>query len=233
VGYRRIGLAKRAVLLAGVASLAIAGTASAQVYYPNTGAVGALYTSYTLDGIAGFQMLSPLTPQAGYFIAHPAQLNPSFSSDFLGFGTAKGIGVDNCPTYTGSGWQVYVDGNVYGTYFCSALEYIAGNAQSQSIIMQRHSGSCPYDTGPGWDVKWQGAILTCITESFSYDDNLSAGAENGGSYPNQPLAITWVQMQYRRAGYSYAYWPGHTNSTDSPYQILTYRGRADSYKITP
>ena len=142
-------------------------------YPPNTGAVG-IYGAVgsTFDGLAGYQMLTPLTPHSGYFIAHPGQVNPSFSSfgDFIGLGSAKGVGVDLCSDYYGSGWQVYADGSVYGVYFCNELQYVAGNAQSQSFIIQRHPGSCPHETGPGWDVLWQRVVLECISESFSWAD---------------------------------------------------------------
>ncbi|MGZ3588964.1 MAG: hypothetical protein ACXVAE_07850 [Candidatus Limnocylindrales bacterium] len=230
-------LIRVAFAVAVAALFATANGTFAGVYRSNTGAV-AYYTvgGATWDGLAGFQMLTALTPHTGYSIAHPGQLDPSFTDDFLGFGTYKGAGTQggfvNCPAYYGSGWDVYVDGVVYGAYSCIEIETIAGNAQSQSFIAQRHSGSCTNETGPGWDLLWQGAIVDCESLSFSYTDFVSAGAENVGNYPSQPLAISYVQMQYRPAGSHYFYWPSYVKATDPPYTITGF-GTRTSFRIAP
>ena len=192
------------------------------------GAPGSVYV-----GLAGFQMLTQLVAQPGHFIAHPGQLNPSFSSDFIGLGTAKGEGVMNCPDQWGPSWQAYVDGLVYGTYFCEDLQYIHGDAQSQSFIIQRRYGACyPGEEGVAWDIKWQGVTQTCVSESFSSTDFVSAGAENGNNQPNQRLAISYVQMQYQVTESPYAYWGTYQAFTDAPYTITPF-GTRTSYRIEP
>jgi hypothetical protein len=209
----------------------------AGVYGLNTGAAAEYAVAgATWDGLAGFQMLTPLTPHTGYSIAHPGQLDPSFTRDFMGFGTYKGAatqgGTINCPDYYGSGWNVYVDGKLYGVYFCIEIQNIAGNAQSQSFIIRRHSGSCTGETGPGWDILWQLTNIGCESMSFSFTDAVSAGAENVKAYPSQPLAISYVQAQYRPAGSAFAYWPSYQPFTDAPYTITAF-GTRTSFKITP
>lgn len=211
-----------------------AGPAYAFTYDTNQGAAG-LYggPGRIMDGLAGFQMLTQLVAQPGHFIAHPGQILPSFSTDFIGFGTAKGLGVANCPDQWGPSWQVYVDGTVYGTYFCEDLQYISGGAQSQSFIVQRHAGQCsPSEPGPGWDVKWQGVTRSCISQSFSSTDFIGAGAENGNNQPNQAIRIDYVQMQYRNVGTTYGYWGSYTRLFDAPYTITPF-GTRTSYSIAP
>jgi hypothetical protein len=238
---RRYRIINTATLGALALTLALTGPVSAGVYGQNTGAIGQYQViGSAWDGLAGFQMLKPLTPQPGHGIAHPAQLNPLFDlGEFLGFGTHKGQGTvggtTNCPTYTGSGWNVYVDGEVYGLYFCLVLGNVPGNAQSQSFIIRRHAGACtPYLTDPGWDVLWQGVTLACVSLSFGWTDRVSAGAENMVPYPGQAIGVTYVQLQYRPTGGGpFLYWPWHYSNADPGYSIAPYRGRSDSYTISP
>lgn len=233
---RRRGVIATATMIALAALITVNGVALAGVYKSNTGALGA-YGGGPMDGLAGFQMLTPLTPAPGYAIAHPAELNPSSTHDLLGFGTVKGQGTTggypDCPTYTGSGWNVYVDGFFSGLYFCYVLKNIPGNAQSQSFIVKRATPFCPGQYVTGWNLYWQGVLLSCVSETFSSTDVVTAGAENGGARSGQALAVTYVQNQYRNVGSSFNYWSYRYDEYDSGYSVSTYGGRIDSYRITP
>lgn len=210
----------RLIALAAALLLLLPPVADAYTYRQNRGALGAYQaTGQVFNGLAGFQMLTQITAHNGYAVVHPGQFNPSFAGgDFYGFGTANGAGVDNCPDYYGTQWQVYIDGQAFGLYFCSALEYIAGNAQSQSFIIEL-GAACPHETGAGMHFLWQQVDLTCEYNSFTTTDQVSAGAENVLNYPNQALRIEYVQLQYRIPGSAFAYWPTFYATFDTPYTI--------------
>ncbi len=223
----------RAVGLAMLTAAVLAVPADAGVYGSNTGA----FTndgSYglTIDGLATFQMLHQLTVPSGVTIAHPGQVNfqTAAGGDFLGLGTYKGQGPGQDPTCSsnyGTGWTVYADGRVLGVYFCQPFQVLSGNAQSQSLIIQRAagSGSCPGDPGPpGWIVEWQLVELECFSNlRFSSTQWVSAGAENVGGTTGMAIGLSYVQLQFRQSGHTYEYWPSRYVQSDPGYTI-TYTG---------
>lgn len=54
-------------------------------------------------------------------IVHPMQVDGWGSSDFIGWGTVKGVGVPgtSCGDNFTNNWDVYVDGYSFGVYFCN------------------------------------------------------------------------------------------------------------------
>jgi len=64
--------------------------------------------------VTRFESASVATGDA---IVHPMQIAFGGSTDFTGWGTAKGVGVAGCPD-DHNGWNVHVDGDSFGDYFC-------------------------------------------------------------------------------------------------------------------
>lgn len=116
---RSVRLIARGTLPLGAAALALLLTAQTALacYGSNEGASG--YENGALDrGIKGeVDLVSAQPINQSSAIVHPMQIVYSEMS-FVGWGTAKGVGIDQCPDYFGTKWQVYFDGSNLGDYFC-------------------------------------------------------------------------------------------------------------------
>jgi len=118
---------------------------AAYVYQYNKGALADAPTGYAYNGLAGVQDLTSLSPHQGYYIAHPFQMEDTSTLDFVAIGTTKGKGATGtrCGDYYGANWEVYVDYQNYGLYYCTYLEQIGGEALSQHATIQSESGRVP------------------------------------------------------------------------------------------
>jgi hypothetical protein len=173
--------------------------------------------SGSTKGLKGQEDLVSATVQSGRAIVHPAQVTSASSADFLGWGTAKGVGVDDCPDYYGSGWQVYNDGVNFGVYFCyQPFATLAATAQNQTFELRY--GTCPWDQYQ-WAFYWNGTFHTCRSVDFTASPYVSAGSESIGTTADQNLDVHWETMKYLNASYSWVNWGAGTNCANAPYRV--------------
>src|SRR6187455_33093 len=97
--------------LGAVLALVVAQTALATCFgLGHEGAYGAEPASSLRRGIKGEMDLYSAQPNnTSAAIIHPTQIVHD-ADNFVGWGTAKGIGVDNSDDYFGTRWQIYFDG---------------------------------------------------------------------------------------------------------------------------
>ena len=127
-------------------------------------------------------------------IVHPVQLDGFQGEDFLGVGTAKGVGVDNCPDYYGVNWQAYIDGSFHGDYFCNQpYGSFAGDAKDIRVTIQ-------YMNCNGlnrWGIYVEGDLKLCKTIDAT-SGMASAGPESiSGTGTLQDLTVGLHNLQYR------------------------------------
>jgi len=85
----------------------------------NEGANVTYTGSSVAKGVLGDVDLYAAFASAGRAIVHPMQVGGGVSDDFVGWGTARGVGVDACPdNYDQDAWQVYADGTQNLQYRC-------------------------------------------------------------------------------------------------------------------
>jgi len=223
VSPMNLGIRARSLrgLAAGVVAAAIvAGTVSGTCFDPNhEGALRAYDPSGSTTGVKGREDLVSATVQAGRGIAHPLQVYSPTTYDWFGWGTAKGVGVDDCPDYYGSGWQVYVDGVAFDLYFCdSPYATLAGNAQDQTF--QVHYSTCPFfPYTVQWTFRWAGVYKTCRANSFTSAAFYLAGSESIGTLADQNLDVHWETMKYLNSSYAWVNWGAGLNCFDPPYRV--------------
>lgn len=170
------------------------------------------------------------TPPTGRAFAMPNQVWTDYVPSFVAIGTAKGAGVDNCPSAYGGSWEVYTDGvRPSGTYFCNtdgpANEYGAGNRSNFAI---RHV-AC------GWQLGYGGSARRCVTAS-GYPSNgvrMSAGIEEVNSVAaDYNIDAKYYGLEYSTNGGSSwhdmipttASDPGYTATSPNNRRVFAYHG---------
>jgi hypothetical protein len=196
-----------------IAAILVAGTVLALCFGPNEGAYRRYDPSGSTTGLKGQEDLVSATVQTGRTIVHPAQVRSASTSDFLGWGTAKGVGVDECPDYYGSGWQVYLDGVAFGVYFCyQPYATLSATAQNQTFQIQQHT--CPfYPYTNKWVLYWAGTVKTCVSTNFTATPDVVAGSESIGTTADQNLDVHWESMKYLNSSYVWTNWGAGSNCT--------------------
>jgi len=199
------------MLLAGV--LAAAGPAMA-CYGSNEGAYRSddiFQTKGSRAQLDHFQRFADI----GHGIAHPVQIDGFQTADFLGAGTAKGVGVDDCPDYYGTEWQGYADGSVGGIYFCNQpYSSFGGNVDDVRITIQ-YMSSC--NGLSRWGIYIDGDLKLCKTigatsgMSTAGSESLSLGTE-----VLQDLTIAIHDLQYRTSTGTWNDWAGGITSCEDP-----------------
>ena len=186
----------------------------------NEGAWRAYVLSANGKGLQGREDLVSASPASGRAIVHPAQVSSSTTGDFVGWGTAKGEGVANCPDYFGSGWQVYKDGYAFNVYFCNQpFATLAAAAQDQTFKMEW--GTCPFSPYTAqWVLYWNGVAKTCQANSFSSTPAVVAGGESIGTTNIQTIDVHWQSMQYKSSSLVWTNWGTGSNCADPGYQVV-------------
>jgi hypothetical protein len=90
------------------------------------------------SGVKSEQDFESATVPTGQAIVHPMQVVMA-NGDFLGWGTARGLGVSgtDCPDDYSAHWKVYIDGYKFGAYFCiQDFGEIAGTANDQLFTLR-------------------------------------------------------------------------------------------------
>jgi hypothetical protein len=202
------------VLLALVANLVLSSTGLALVYDPNDGAARAYTGTGVASGSYALVDLQTAAVQTGDTIVHPMQLNSNSSEDFIGWGTAKGAGVADCPDDYSSGWKVYVDGTSFGTYFCrQAYGSLSSNAQNQALKFLR--GTC---SGTSKWVFYVNAVQKTCQVINGSSGSISDGSENI-SDSTQNLGIRYHGLQVKFASGWVSWNNNHVDVADPGYAI--------------
>lgn len=205
-------------LTAGAAATAlVAGTLLALCFGSNEGAYRLYDPSGSTKGLKGQEDLVSATVASGRTIAHPAQVVSATTADFLGWGTEKGNGPDDCADYYGSGWQVYNDGVAFGVYFCYApVATLPATAQNQTFEIRY--GTCPWDQYQ-WAFYWGGTFRTCHETDFTASPDVAAGSESVGTTADHNIDVHWETMKYLNSSYTWTNWGAGTNCANAPYRV--------------
>lgn len=137
--------------------------------------VGAWWSQETssYSGVRSEQDFESATVPTGTAIVHPMQVAMD-NGDFLGWGTARGVGVDNCADDYTAHWKVYIDGYKFGDYFCiQDFGEIAGTATNQLFTLRY--GDC--NGTNKYRAFLNGVRLSCQAINGSVADHLAAGSE--------------------------------------------------------
>lgn len=202
-----------------VAMLLVTATTAlgAPCYGGNNGAARTLSTEPEAKGL---QTVADLVPGMPFnptvdAIVHPAQIGFP-SGDFLGWGTAIGAGTGDCPTYTGTRWQVYVDGYAFGAYFCRQ-SYGSEPASAPNQDIEFKHTVC---NGPTrWAFYWNSTQKTCQLVD-GVRGMTSVGGESIG-YDPQHIDIHYKQLKYRVLGGTWTPWHvGQTTCVSAGYKLV-------------
>jgi hypothetical protein len=164
-------------------------------------------------------------------IVHPTQVLMTGTSDFVGWGTYKGAGttggITNCPTYTGTRWQVYVDGRTFGLYFCRAEYGSEPDVAANQLFETRHT-TCPTNGFTNWVFFWNSGFKTCQAVNGTRGTPV-VGSESIGFDP-QEIDIHYELLQYRVLGSTWIYWttvPAQDRCVSAGYTLTTSNGTTD------
>jgi hypothetical protein len=194
---------------------------AAACYAPNEGA-GILYNglNFATGGSTEVDLWLAAGPASGRAIIHPFQLlsNVAGSDDFVGWGTARGVGtsggITDCPDDYSSGWHVYADGIQDGSYWCrqggyGTLPNIAANQQFKF----RYT-TCPSTGLTRWVMYLNGTQKTCAWVD-SGSGVLAAGGESIGTTATQDIDVDFEALHYHMGGVWYLWGPS-TDTTCGP-----------------
>lgn len=159
---------------------------------------------------------------------HPAQVLFS-DGDFIGLGTANGVGVDNCPNhYDGDSWQVYVDGDWNGVYHCEDLGVTEPAGATPSFVMEPDFSQC--GSSLKWSMIWRSNLEYCVNVGSSSAKILSWGGEQVTQ--TSPLNIDVEHRSIRRSlsgesswVYIEPFFSSYAECFDSVYEV-DYLGRS-------
>lgn len=140
-------------------------------------------------------------------IVHPTQIVMD-SGDFIGWGTATGAGVDNCPNVNSNRWSLYIDGMTFGTYFCRQGAYGSTSATAQDQRFEIIHTSCSGLTR--WRVSWNGTQKDCQLVNGA-GGTPDVGGESIAHDP-QRIDIGYQRTQYRILGGTWTNWPAGADS---------------------
>lgn len=188
-------------------------------YYPHAGAWRDQENSDPYSGVLAKVDLFAASPaNNSSTIVHPLQVAVA-SGDFVGLGTAIGKGVDQCPDYFGSNWQVYVDGQSFGVYFCrQPFGSLASTAKGHIFFMQYIT--CPFDTTKTlWVAYFDGYAKLCVGTNGSSAIGVGGGGESIYNH-SQKIDVRYYGDEYRK-GTSWYLWGSGASCADSAFSIQT------------
>ncbi|MGI8658164.1 MAG: hypothetical protein ACR2K4_05250 [Candidatus Limnocylindria bacterium] len=184
----------------------------------NEGAFGAEPPGSMRRGIKGEMDHYSAQPNgSSTTIVHPTQIVYN-SNNFVGWGTAKGDGVDNCASYFGTRWQIYFDGRNAGDYFCEQhYGDVSDTAQNQFFRIEWTT--CPGDGNLKFVVYWNSAWKSCKIIGAS-SGRPSAGSESIGTTSTQDLQIGYAAIRAKPITAGWQYFSSlSTCETDYPYVV--------------
>jgi hypothetical protein len=219
-----------ALAIGALFAVLVAGTVQAGCYGGNLGGWRADSHTSTSKGIRAVLDHRSATPlNSNTAIVHPTQIDGYGSAtDFLGWGTVKGVGVPgtSCDDNFTSSWDVYVDGVTFGVYFCNQTWGSVSNTAQNVRLTIQHMPSC--NGGPRWGMYWDGQLQLCKTIDATAGQG-SAGAESIGTTATQDLEIEYEGLQYRRASdLAWVNWAPTSSCTNSGY-VLTIIGPTEHW----
>jgi len=219
--------------LGAVLALVVAQTALATCFgLGHEGAYGAEPASSLRRGIKGEMDLYSAQPNnTSAAIIHPTQIVHD-ADNFVGWGTAKGIGVDNSDDYFGTRWQIYFDGAQLGDYFCEQhYGDVADTAQNQFFRIEWTT--CPGDGQSKFVVYWNSAWKSCKTIGVSNGRPL-AGAESIGTTLTQDLQVGFAAVRAKPITAGWQYFTSLvTCETDYPYVVDNVGVAAWTVNVSP
>jgi hypothetical protein len=184
-------------------------------YGPNEGAAGS-ENEYRL-GIKGEVDLYAAQPSTGRAIVHPMQVVYN-ADNFVGWGTAIGVGIDNCPDYYGTNWQIYFDGANLGDYFCQQ-PYGSMSSTAQNQFFRIEWTTCPGDGQLKFVVYWNSAYKSCKTIGATFG-RPSAGSESVGTTLTQTLDVQYSAIRAKSSAGTWGYFSSlHQCELDPPYEV--------------
>jgi hypothetical protein len=208
-----------ALALALSAQLIATDIVRAGCYGSNEGAFRTYTGHLYARGVRSTVDLYAATPLSGQSaIVHPLQLASSSSADFLGWGTAKGVGTTggstNCPDDF-SGWNVYVDGMAFGVYFCEqTYGALADTAQNQVFtIVHESSAGC----AGAFDMYLNGVSKTCRVIDGT-NGQVSAGAESIGTTETQLIDVHYESKNYNNPSTGWQPWGAQAGCANAGYR---------------
>jgi len=141
------------------------------------------------------------------------QMDMVGSTDFIGWGTAKGVGVDDCPDDF-TGWNIYIDGirNNGLTYFCRQ-NFGQLSMGAFGDVFSFAYGNC--DGEVRWRAKVNSEQLTCQAVDGISGDH-SAGSESIGTTATQDLRMDYQDVEYKTTTTDWASWSGQWFECDDP-----------------
>ncbi len=159
----------------------------------------------TFDGYRGNQGIrtNPITTP-GVAYVHPNQVDfADGPSDFLAVGTYKGEGTsggspDCVDDYDGR-WTVYVDGILFGDYFCVSQPsdvLDAGDNPSFSIVY----GFCPLALENRWLLSFNGVLWECYEGINPYVRRVVSGLETTNTTTDYNIDVKYTEMEVNRSG---------------------------------
>lgn len=203
-------------LIAGVALALGAQTVAAGCFSGNEGAER-VYNYSQAQGTAAVVDLFAASVGSGRAIVHPNQVVSGTGGDFVGWGTAKGVGVGACPDdYTG--WNVYVDGVSFGSYFCRQTYGQLSDTATNNKFTIRYM-NCSNGTAE-WVFLLNNVEKTCAKMNASRGTPLS-GSESVNTTVTQNLKIHYEGLQFHN-GTSWANWgSSYSHCADPGYSVRT------------
>lgn len=167
----------------------------------------------------------PATVQPGRAVVHPLQLISPTGVDFIGWGTAKGIGtsdsgaISNCPDDY-NGWNVYVDGVSFTRYFCrQQYGSVGSTALDQEFKFSYGGTSCGDPNFDKWRFYLNGDLKSCQRINTDEGDIIAVGGEAIGS-GSQLIDIHFGALEWKSSATGNWYnWGSGSRCEDTGYRI--------------
>lgn len=151
--------------------------------------------------------------------------------DFIAIGTAKGLGVDQCPDRYSGSWSIYTDGMIAGVYFCREQDDDAYQAKTNPAFSITYE-YCPLVNSSRWVMSFGGTVWECIAATSNSGSRVAAALETTGpSTVDRNIDVKFNSVKTRHAGGSWVDFaaPG-THVVDPSYSVDTpFDGQINSY----
>lgn len=182
---------------------------------------------YTRKGVKGEVDFTAATPLAGRAIAHPAQIGTSSFTDFVGWGTYKGLAPagTSCANNNASTWNIYIDGIKFGNYFCQDGYGTVANAAQDQFFRIEYT-TCPGDGIAKWVFHWNSSWKTCVTINDDHGGP-SAGSESAFNHTQtQNLTILYSAIRTKDTAGNWIDFGTQASCANSPYFVVIYGSRS-------
>jgi hypothetical protein len=175
-----------------------------------------------LIGVSGHQEIrtGPATVNGIGYI-HPTQADIGVDGGgFVGIGTAKGVGIDQCADNYDALWTVYTDGFIGGNYFChdeNPDAYTIGDNPSFKIVY----ANCPSSQTNAWLMYFGGTLWRCLYSDQHVAQSVGVGLETtGGSNVDRNIDVKYSELEHRSQGSGFVGW-GTASTFAAPSYTVT------------